>query len=389
MFRQLRSLSQSLEEIQTREHNLLIAQAEILDIEELASNSEPRAPPKRQRKPRTRKPTVLGVTTFSSQSWCEQQLHLSRFLRPRVRTAAMRKGAERHEAMEAEQHEAVQVEVHSKEDAWALRLMNSVLRIKELKSVEGKCREIVVFGPVLSSWIRSEFPVEDDREEEEIFWISGVIDQVSRVHASELVEISDNKTRVSASLPSLAQSRTTRIQLFLYKFLWDRLSGQDQPSFFKEEFFQVFQLDASRLLSDSVREYSSLTFGDAIPLGNLENVLDMYLRQFSSLGLLSSSELKVFYEHQATGAFIGSQTFDYHQIQLDVDMSYFLKYWKGERKPDAVRYVPYLLLVSLNLVLMAFFSSMSEKWKCSSCQYLKDCEISPVHKAIEEVKEIG
>ena len=67
------------------------------------------------------------------------------FLQEVTETAAMMSGKELHRVLEAEVKEEGDVALSSAEDAWALKLVDSMLCFRQLMN-QGMTREVYIFG---------------------------------------------------------------------------------------------------------------------------------------------------------------------------------------------------------------------------------------------------
>eukprot|EP00741_Cyanophora_paradoxa_P004771 tig00000828_g4629.t1 len=177
--------------------------AELQDIEDLDSVGPPR---KRFRK------VNFSVTQLCSQLWCEKAVELSLTTGERpLRTAAMKEGSRRHEKLEAEMHTFVDVETETAEDVHAVRLLNLIACLQELVFT-GITREVPVFGRVGG------------------FVLLGVIDEIRLDRERGCAVLVDHKTRAARSLPRESQKEQTRLQLSLYKCLFDGLVLSSLPA---------------------------------------------------------------------------------------------------------------------------------------------------------------
>ena len=112
------------------------------DIEDLAGR--PSTPLERWRQ------RGLFVTDLSAQAWCETQVEANLAGdKPPIETDAMRAGTAIHNAKEAELHIHVPIATASREDAAAVRLLNTLLLLHELRQ-RGITRELPLFGFVRS-----------------------------------------------------------------------------------------------------------------------------------------------------------------------------------------------------------------------------------------------
>ncbi|TNE43465.1 MAG: hypothetical protein EP343_33505 [Deltaproteobacteria bacterium] len=267
----------------------------------------------------------LKVTDFSDQLWCEKQMEFT-LHRGKEKTEAMVQGSARHQELHEEITEIVEVKTSTREEWWGLQLFNAWACLHQLKR-ENICREIPVFGKVQG------------------VWLLGIVDQLLTQDDGQTI-LSDTKTRRKANLPSEAQKLTTRIQLMLYKHMFDQLVTHDFP---KEDYFTELRLDPDVTFSD---EFLEGLREHGLPGENLGSLLESTLEEFRNASPLAK-ELETRYEWQTDQSYLGSDIFPYSNAWLHHQVKTGLRYWQGER--DA-RGVP-----------------RSERWKCRFCNFQDDC----------------
>ncbi|KAK9803641.1 hypothetical protein WJX72_007810 [[Myrmecia] bisecta] len=90
----------------------------------------------------------LSVTDLTAAEWCQQQLAFKLSMKwPKevLETAAMQAGTAHHALLEAEVSTKVELAVATREDAWAVRLLNMMTCLQQLR-VLGLTREMFIFG---------------------------------------------------------------------------------------------------------------------------------------------------------------------------------------------------------------------------------------------------
>ncbi|KAB1228021.1 Exonuclease V, chloroplastic [Morella rubra] len=183
---------------------------------------------------RFRKKKGLAVTDITATEWCEKQMEFILLRAKRKTTTAMKVGSARHTKLEEEVVKKVKVRVKSREDTWALKLLNFMIGANQLL-FEGLTRELPVIGFA------------------EGVWMVGVIDEI-RMPATEIERnpiLVDTKTRVRDTLPAEPQRRNGRLQLMCYKHMWDNLVADNFPF---NHFFDFFTLNPHSILSEEIRE---------------------------------------------------------------------------------------------------------------------------------------
>jgi hypothetical protein len=199
------------------------------------------------------------VTDMTAQAWCEAQLEANLSAEtPAVETDAMQAGTAIHDAKDAELHVRIPIATASREDGVAVRLLNTLLLLHELR-LRGITRELPLFGVVRSddvlSWqsaqpgsclaagttaaalglpefvmiwgVADEIQRETPQETAEAlqsysFLRSGTID-LTGSDSADCYVLRELKTRRQHSMPSDAQARGTALQLCVYKQLWDQM----------------------------------------------------------------------------------------------------------------------------------------------------------------------
>ncbi|KAL8816359.1 MAG: hypothetical protein Q9223_004617 [Gallowayella weberi] len=219
---------------------------------------------------RTKPRKALSVTDLVSPSWCELQywFTLTKHGKKR-RTPAMKQGTAVHKILEEEVHQTVAVDIRTKEDAWGLRIWNTIQGLRTLRET-GMTRELEVWGVfdgLLVNGVIDELSYKcPDRELEAAELetnvppplppdqrnISGFLSpngsqtpcqnnfgiaaaQLSPSSSSSKgrskVYITDTKTRSVKSIPKAASFRPTLMQLMLYhRLLSDMATNMIDPS---------------------------------------------------------------------------------------------------------------------------------------------------------------
>lgn len=270
----------------------------------------------------------LKVTDFSDQLWCEKQMEFT-LHRGKEKTEAMVQGSARHQELHEEITEIVEVKATSREEWWGLQLYNAWACLRQLRH-EGICREIPVFGKIQG------------------IWLLGIVDELIEGEDGQVV-LSDTKTRRKPSLPSDAQKLTTRIQLMLYKHMFDQLVTADFPS---DDYFTELRLNPEAPFSS---EFIDGFEGLRLPGHDLGTALEETLATFRKAEPLAP-KLETRYEWQTDQSYLGSDIFPFSKNWLQHQVKTSLSYWRGQRE---ARGVP-----------------RSERWKCRFCNFQNDCPYS-------------
>ncbi|KAH9311692.1 hypothetical protein KI387_026727 [Taxus chinensis] len=92
---------------------------------------------------RQRQRRALSVTDITSSEWCEKQTEFMLIHGRPEKTKAMLAGSARHTELEAEVVIRVELDVQSREDSWAVRLVNFIVGANQLL-FDGLTRELPI-----------------------------------------------------------------------------------------------------------------------------------------------------------------------------------------------------------------------------------------------------
>ncbi|CRH01338.1 exonuclease V, mitochondrial, putative [Plasmodium relictum] len=273
------------------------------------------------------KKNKLSITDLSAQLWCEQQLELVLTTGRRRETEAMRLGIERHEVLEKADHLIVDVEVNTREESLGYRLLNTITLLGQLFEYK-KAREVWVFGIIRNYVLR------------------GIIDELrieyDNISKREYLIISDTKTRKEKKEPSLAQKRTSAIQVQTYCLILQQL--RNGKADFKK-LFEIYECDPQ----------FEFTAVDLKKYKNLENLSKEVNKLFIKLPKIKE-EMEIVYEHQGKEFARNLIPYFYHSTIYTIN--FLLDYWEGKRSSEVVE--------------------ISDKWKCKFCDFVKNCVRCPL-----------
>jgi len=280
---------------------------------------------------RHRQRRALSVTDITASEWCEKQMEFMLIRGRPEKTAAMKVGSARHTELETEVLVRVELDIRSKEDSWAVRLVNFIVGVNQLL-FDGMTRELPVIGLV------------------EGVWLIGIIDEVRMCEQSGMKRplLVDTKTRSRAAPPSEPQKRNARLQLMCYKFLWDNIVTREFPS---SSFFQYFGLHPQRSLSKDIRKHI-VDSGIGKKVQSLNDLIKLYRGTCKSLPL-AHGPLLVRYELQADRSLLGEDEFCFEASWMENRLRWHLQYWLGKRAAD--------------------FVPEDESWKCQYCSFSTVC----------------
>lgn len=326
----------------------------------------------------------------------------------------MRQGTAVHQKLEDQSHRTVAVDLKTKEDAWGLRIWNTIQGLRGLRDT-GMTRELgvwgVIDGLVVQGVIDELSYICPDREMEEAssrgtaieetlpadqsfitdFWDTSshptnnremVKSLKSLVKKTSRVYLADVKTRGVKSIPTGASFRPTLMQLMLYHRLVSDLAADKTDA---AVLFDRYGLDSNAPFSDTfLAEIGNLdeVFYDASsdpdtsdedpstasssPQDSMQVLLDhnslhqlwtFMIKEFQRTmprGADSvGSVLKVEYRAQSDGTIMGIKTFHYDHDVLQSYLDDGLRWWRGEREAQGV--------------------VEEEAYKCRSCEFADEC----------------
>ncbi|KAJ1302641.1 hypothetical protein OPQ81_002958 [Rhizoctonia solani] len=262
----------------------------------------------------------LSVSDLVGPVWCEVQFdyglrgkrHLPPSLRPKVLESrsgkkiqvqrevavkndrVLKKGTAVHKKLEREIR-PIEVEITPKtpEDTWGLKLLNMISNIRILID-EGCCREMPVMGFVHGHFVTG--IIDEILRTPEVSQLAASKESSSQKLPSssgskDIIQILDNKTRGTNSLPRSRDTLQSRLQLMLYRRLLDKLlvpsclvSANEGPTSRRLSFPEVWvhhSLDPAACFSPSfLQESAALVFSNglgsaaenAVCLNDLEDV---------------------------------------------------------------------------------------------------------------------
>ena len=356
---------------------------------------------------RTKPRKALSVTDLVSPSWCELQYWyvLTKHGKKR-RTPAMKQGSVVHQTLEDQVHQTVPVEITSKEDAWGLRIWNSIQGLKSLRET-GITRELEVWGTVDGLVVngvidelsytcpdqaleeaeekssKSNAPPADQTTITDFLGGStlenegrSIFEDLRSTAKAPKVYLTDVKTRSVKSIPKGASFRPTLMQLMLYRCLLSDLATNKVNA---DVIFERYSLDPDARFSDSfIAEIGSLneTFDD-LPLSSESDASPStqdsmtVLLNHNSLRSLWAFMISTFistmpagaksigkvlqaeYRNADDGEIMGARTFLYDDKKTQAYLEDEMRWWKGERSAQGV--------------------CVEEAYKCGSCEFADEC----------------
>ncbi|XP_019366569.1 PREDICTED: exonuclease V [Gavialis gangeticus] len=317
-----------------------LSDSELLQAEEPREAEEPRSardPEGAGKRKRAQRPLdrcalrYLCVTDLAGQSWCEQQMVLGmeqpRPLAPET-AALLDAGKSIHLARELEVHDLVKIPTTSREDSWAIKILN-LLSVIPVLQAGGHVRELPVFGVI------------------EGVFVSGIIDEL-RYNTKGELELNELKTRSGPFMPGKAQRKKDHFQVSLYKYIFDTMvQGQLKPDVFTNH----IQLRPEQPLGCQLRKHAQKIGFMVTSFGDLLELMHLNL-MFSDIPGIDC--LKIEYRHQESSVPLGTEVVPYEEATVKEKAQYYLAYWKGQREVRGV--------------------DIEEAWKCQSCGYSEICD---------------
>lgn len=301
------------------------ANIEVVDIEDVFLQSN------RKQSFRAR---GLRVTDITSSHWCQLQttfkLHLPKLF---VVTRPMTIGTKRHRQLEAQVHEFTEVIIETREDYWAIALLNSIVTLQTLQT-QGLARELFVYG-----WING-------------VCLTGSVDELRLVRCNQCqrdsIQVVENKTRHLQSKVPREQRAGALLQASLYKSLLDGFAASTSPDSARR-FLKTFRLHPNRILSRSVQAWAS-SFLALTPTRLTEVLHSLHTALKAMPG--TSSCVQVRYELPGTQSDLVSAV-PFNSAWLHSVLQTQLAFWLGESAPAPV--------------------PDNESWKCNTCPYRQLC----------------
>ena len=231
--------------------------------------------------------------------------------------------------VELEIHDIVEIEYQTKEDSWAIKLMNMFQQLLMLSSGH-TVREFVIFGTLWN----------------DVALINGIIDEIN-LNKDGKFEIRELKTRTKKGLPANSIQKKFKMQTMIYrKLLFDLIILKTGLNSVKQHVQLKWNMD----LSNSVKSYTEELLVPCLTLNDVFIVLENFLEgtKFREFG-----SCVIEYFCQPTKETIGLQEFDYNEMWLKRVIGNQFDYLLGKRRPTGV--------------------DMEDAWKCHICDYQDVC----------------
>lgn len=261
---------------------------------------------------------------------------------------------------ELEVHERVVVKTVTREDKWAVQLLDTYKQLSIIK--EGKMeREISVFGDLFNAGIL----------------IKGIIDQLQYSTETQELILTDLKTRRTNTMPGGTQILGHKLQLMVYKILLDGLTrGTTKMELLAEHLKLNFATRLSPSVADHISDlglqelFTSETSDETLKL-DFKDFVHTVSKLIRGLDLPPVTSLIVHYESQKTNEVIGEEGAEFDKGWAREMLNFALQFWRGEREPTG--------------------PDIEDMWKCETCQFKNVCvwrkqkelEVSPGVKILD------
>ena len=243
--------------------------------------------------------------------------------------------------IELEVHDQVNIPTKTREDKWAVRLLNTYRQLSIIK--EGKMeREVSVFGDCGAGIL-----------------LNGIIDQLQFSLDTQELILTDLKTRRTNSMPMEAQLRGHKLQLMVYKMLLDGLTRGTTKT---DMLVTYLRLNFAAQLSMSITDYICelglqsvfCTSDDEDSLRiSFGDLVQTWTKLIRGLDFPPVERLTVHYIYQETDEVIGEEKVEFDAGWAKELLESAIGFWRGKREPSG--------------------PDIEDLWKCNSCQYKSVC----------------
>lgn len=270
----------------------------------------------------------IRVSDIAAQYWCERQMELNYIHGPKI-TKEIKKGKTIHEELENETNVPVILMPKSYPDFLYKSLYTSYMALTALQANK-KTREVQIYGSLGG------------------YKVVGKIDQIDIKNNATI--LTEDKTRSKDDMPSEAQALTHKVQLMVYRKLFEDIKLGNYTA---DNFIRAYRTADMKLTDEFLRQLDALKVEK-----KLQSVDAIARRFFGIIPLLSriSDTLHIRYINQFTGNEIKLYKFQYDKLEMQEIITYVLKYWNGERKSMPV--------------------PEEEQWKCKWCAFFgNECKV--------------
>ncbi|KAI0988529.1 hypothetical protein GJ496_000539 [Pomphorhynchus laevis] len=286
---------------------------------------------------------TLSVSQISSQYWCEQQLLYTLMFpyiedeRGNIKAVGDKKhinrGTDLHENRELEVHTLVGVKCVTREDRYAVKLINMITNFQHLLAnivIKNKCsiREVPIFGEPFNIGL----------------FFRGIIDEITYdPQIGYQLNVVEFKTRSKRTLPSKAQSFTHQIQVNIYRQL---LNDLIENKISESRYLEKFQLNKNIPIGDDVLNHCK-SIG-----ASLSALYQTLLKLLKLLPPVKDGWIEFVF--QDGGDYMKGSHVTFNESELKDLLKNAGGFWLGNRKCKGV--------------------DIEEAWKCGNCDYYDACD---------------
>lgn len=284
---------------------------------------------------------TVCVSDLSSQLYCEQKLLYDLVGVPGLRELGydieetevkeVTTGSNIHLARELEVHDVVPVDTNTREDRFAVVLLNLLHSVQSLLCGVPVVREVPVFGIPVGSQV----------------FVSGVIDELRCDSETLQIDLVELKTRKTSKEPGTAVRESHYLQVMMYKHLLDTLI---LGGLSKSDMETHMGLNMHTTISSSVLQFMS---HEEKAMNSLDSIVSCVLSTVQALTM--PTNLFIEYYSQEKDETISLQAVSYNESWLMQKMEQLMPFWLGQRPAEGVR-------------------EIEDAWKCRICPYADICD---------------
>jgi exonuclease V len=245
-------------------------------------------------------------------------------------TAEIKQGRKMHEELESETNPVPVVLVPKSYADVMYKILYTSATALDVLQQNKVSREIQIYGAVNG------------------FTVVGKMDQLQMKDGE--VFIWEDKTRSNDNVPTEPQMLSHKVQVMLYRKL---LTDIVAKRYTIEMFRRKYGIATLRVSDEFARQLDALS----VPkhMQGVDIMAIKYFDGFARLGRVSE-QLHIRYMNQFTGREIALHRFNYNEEEMERELEFVMKYWKGEREAMPV--------------------PVGEKWKCGYCVFFgNQCKV--------------
>ncbi len=220
----------------------------------------------------------------------------------------------------------------TRDDSFASYVLNFTSTLNGFLNGETIAREIDVFGMLFDQEV----------------YICGVIDEIRWNADLNEITLLEFKTRKTPTMPYRRQFESNKMQVMLYKALFDHMvSG----NFDKSAFAKHLQLNLNAELHPSLCQRIAFLL-PGVTVHTLDGLLDVMMEKTQRFPRVAKMEME--YQYQMDKQIIGKVSVNYEEAWLRNTFLSYASLWLGQRRAQGV--------------------DVEDAWKCSQCDFAPVCE---------------